>query len=174
MPIVLCASYQEGATTYFWGYHRIPTMAFRAAQTEVLQLKAQGQLRESEQLGWLERLRSIKPKRQFLWAAGSGFVLVLVFAMLRLRLTWWPLHPVLFLVWGTYPLAVLSSSFFLGWFAKKMVVRFGGDRLLKRIRPMMIGVIAGEISGALVFMIVGAVYYFVTGDKPVSYRFFPR
>jgi hypothetical protein len=174
VPIVLCASYQEGATTYFWGYHRIPTMAFRAAQTEVLQLKAQGQLRQSEQLGWLERLRSIKPKKQFLWAAGSGFVLVLIFAMLRLRLTWWPLHPVLFLVWGTYPLAVLSASFFIGWFAKKMVVRFGGDRLLKRIRPMMIGVIAGEICGALVFMIAGAVYYFVTGDKPVSYRFFPR
>jgi len=33
---------------------------------------------------------------------GFGFIGVAVFALLRFRFSWWPLHPVLFLMWGTY------------------------------------------------------------------------
>ena len=50
------------------------------------------------------------------------------------------------------------------------MVRSGfGARLL-----LMIGVIVGEISGALLFMIVGGIYFLVTGKQPISYVYFPR
>jgi hypothetical protein len=38
----------------------------------------------------------------------------------------------------------------------------------------MVGIIAAEIVGALVFMIAGALYFAKTGQPPISYRFFPR
>ncbi|OGV87274.1 MAG: hypothetical protein A3K19_13250 [Lentisphaerae bacterium RIFOXYB12_FULL_65_16] len=175
VPIVLVASYDFGTPTqYHWSYYRVPTMAFRAAEPEILKLKATGTLEQSEALSGWQRLAHIRPPAKFLWAAGSGFVLVIVFAILRLRVPWWPLHPVLFLIWATYPLAAMSHSFLIGWMVKKASVRFGGNRLVEKLKPFMVGVIAGEILGALFFMIVGAVYYFATGEKPLSYRFFPR
>ncbi|MBN2452381.1 MAG: hypothetical protein JXR77_18485 [Lentisphaeria bacterium] len=173
--IVLIASYDFGTPTHYgWSYHRIPTMPFRAAEPALMQLKATGLLAESEALSGWQRLAAMKPDAKFLWAAGFGFVGVVVFSMLRLRVPWWPLHPVLFLIWATYPLAVMSHSFLLGWMVKKAALRFGGNRLVQRMKPFAIGVIGGEICGALVFMAVGAVYFFWTGRKPITYRYFPR
>jgi uncharacterized integral membrane protein len=71
-------------------------------------------------------------------------------------------------------MAFTCWSFLIGWMVKKAAVRFGGQHMVKKLKPLMIGIISAEIAGALVFMIVGAVYYFHTGEKPISYRFFPR
>ena len=173
--IVLCANYHFGTcTNYNWSYQRVPTMPFRALETEVLKLDAVGALEEAEHLPWHQRFNRIMPKESFLWAAGFGFAAVLVFSMLRLRIPWWPLHPVMFLLWATYPMSFTCWSFLIGWAVKKAAVRFGGQHMAKKLKPLMIGIIAGEIIGALVFMVIGAVYYFNTGEKPISYRFFPR
>ena len=175
MFVVIVASYHFGTPVdYHWSYQRIPQMAFRAVQPEVMQLKALDLLEESRQLSPLERLRGIKPKPMFAWAAGTGFVFVLVFAVLRLRVPWWPLHPCLFLIWATYPLSVMSHSFLIGWMIKKCALKYGGNRVVRTLKPLAIGTIAGEIFGALVFMVVGVIYYFHTGDKPITYRYFPR
>jgi hypothetical protein len=81
----------------------------------------------------------------------------------------------MFLLWATYPMAATCHSFFVGWMIKKGAVRFGGTQMVRKLRPFMIGVIAGEIMGAMTFMIVGAVYFFVqNGLKPKAYRYFPR
>jgi hypothetical protein len=175
ITVVLIASYDFGTPTqYHWSYYRVPTMPFRAAEPALMQLKATDRLDASEGMSGWERLRRMKPERAFAWAAGTGFLGVIVFSILRLRVPWWPLHPVLFLIWATYPLAAMSNSFLLGWMVKKMSLRFGGNRLVQRLKPLAIGVIGGEICGALVFMIVGAVYFFCTGSKPITYRYFPR
>jgi hypothetical protein len=175
IPIVLVASYDFGTPTqYHWSYYRIPTMPFRAGEPALMQLQATGRLDGSECLAGWERLREARPSNAFLWAAGTGFAGVIVFSILRLRVPWWPLHPALFLIWATYPLAAMSNSFLMGWFIKKLSLRFGGNRLVQRLKPFAIGVIGGEICGALVFMLVGAVYFFCTGNKPITYRYFPR
>jgi hypothetical protein len=175
VTVVLVASYDFGTPTqYHWSYYRVPTMPFRAAEPALMQLKATDALADSEGLSGWERLRHLKPGRLFLWAAGTGFLGVIVFSFLRLRVPWWPLHPVLFLIWATYPLAAMSNSFLMGWMIKKMSLRFGGNRLVQRLKPFAIGVIGGEICGALVFMVAGAVYFFCTGHKPITYRYFPR
>ncbi|MBT4822788.1 MAG: hypothetical protein HON70_44185, partial [Lentisphaerae bacterium] len=99
---------------------------------------------------------------------------VILFSFLRLRFPWWPLHPVVFLLWATYPMSFMSHSFLMGWFVKKMSVRFGGSKMVRKLRPLMIGIIAGEIAGALFCMIGGALFYAITGEKQMNYRFFPR
>lgn len=107
-------------------------------------------------------------------AFGFGVIAVLFFSFLRLRVPWWPLHPVMFLLWATYPMSMTCHSFFLGWMLKKAAVRFGGIRMARVLRPLMIGIIAGEILAAVIFMIVGFLYYLDTGQKPLPYRWFPR
>jgi len=100
-------------------------------------------------------------------------VAVIVFSILRLRLPWWPLHPMLFLLWATWPMVVISHSFLLGWAIKKTVVRFGGSSLVRKLKPLMVGIIAGEVAGAFFCMLAGIIYYICTGEKQLSYRFIP-
>jgi hypothetical protein len=38
----------------------------------------------------------------------------------------------------------------------------------------MFGVIAAEIAAAVGFMAAGALYFAITGGRPVYYQFFPR
>ena len=139
-----------------------------------MQLQAVDALAASEQLSGWERLLAIHPKPAFLWAVGFGVVGVLGFSFLRLRTRWWPLHPCLFLLWETYPLSTMSHPFLMGWLVKKLCMRFGGNRLVVKLRPLAIGVISAEILGALIFMVVGLIYYWHTGEKPKTYRYFPR
>ncbi len=175
IAVVLIATYDMGApTNYNWSHQRLPTMPFRAAEPELLRLKALGCLAEAESLPWTRRLGRVMPADNFLWAFGAGFGLVLVCSALRLRLPWWPIHPAMFMLWATYPMSVTCWSFFFGWLIKVSTLRFGGNRAAIRLKPLMIGVIASELFAALVFMAAGAVYFFVTGQKPLIYRYFPR
>jgi hypothetical protein len=104
---------------------------------------------------------------------GSGFVLVLITSLLRLRFTWWPLHPVLFLCWGTYPAMAFSASLMVGWMIKTAVTKFGGGKKYHELKPLMIGIIAGDLLGGLLFMAVSGIYYARTGIAPMNYWIFP-
>jgi hypothetical protein len=41
------------------------------------------------------------------------------------------------------------------------------------VRPLMVGVIAGELLSGLFWMLVGALYFFITGTAPINYSIFP-
>lgn len=92
-----------------------------------------------------------------------GLAMALGLSMLRLRFTWWPLHPVMLLVWGTFPLHVLAPSFFLGWLLKTGVTTFGGGRTYRSAKPFFIGMIAGEFAASLFWLVIGLIYYLQTG-----------
>jgi hypothetical protein len=94
-----------------------------------------------------------------LWITlGAAIVLLLNFA--RSRLLWFPLHPLGFLVASNFPIAKLWFSFFLGWGLKSLILRFGGHDSYRAARPLMIGLILGNLSAMVVWMIVG----FFTGN----------
>jgi hypothetical protein len=64
-------------------------------------------------------------------------------------------------------------SFMIGWAIKAAAVRYGGWRLVQRVQPFMIGLIAGDMLGAFVPAIISAVYYLITGAPPPSYNIMP-
>ena len=172
--VVLWANYNYGVPKYGWSYYRVPTMALRPAAGQVDVLREDLRLAESESLTPLTRLLRIEPQAKYLWAAGSGFALVLVCSALRLRYPWWPLHPIVFLVWATWPLWAFSFSFLIGWAIKSAVTKIGGQGACRRTRPLMIGAIAGDLLAAMLFMVHGGVYYLATDTMPTAYRYFPR
>jgi hypothetical protein len=175
VPVVLAANYTHGAPLVDgWGSWCVPRFAFDKVAEASLRLEAMGQLAASQALAPWQRLTAMEPQTAFLWAAGLGAGAVLLCSFLRLRFERWPLHPVMFLAWGTWPLMCFSPSFLLGWAAKKLVTRFGGHGLHVRAMPFLIGVIAGDILGGLLFMAVGAVYYAISHQPAPGYYAFPE
>ena len=172
--LVLWSNYDRGVPVDAWGYRRTPSSVFDAVTPQVDTLALSGELDESRGLSSVQRIARMAPSDRFLWSVGIGIVLVLVFGALRLRLPWWPLHPVMFLVWATWPALAFSFSFLLGWMVKQLVARLGGSRMHHAAKPLMIGIIAGELLGGAVFMVAGAVYHAVTGLQPEKYMIFPR
>ncbi|MGQ9662759.1 MAG: DUF6785 family protein [Kiritimatiellia bacterium] len=120
-----------------------------------------------------ERLLHIRPDPRFLLAAGTGFALMVVFVVLRLRYTWWPLHPVLILAFGAGLLYKFCASFLLGWLIKVVIMRLAGVARYNRCRPLMMGLIVGDLSGSFLIMLVSWVYFLVTGVQSPAAAWLP-
>jgi len=171
---VLWLQYDRGAGLIdTWATKSVPTMGFELVNEEVQSLATDGMLARAETMNLCARILAIRPRKNFVGFAALGFGLFGLCAFLRIRFSKWPLHPILFLVWGTYPINAFGTSFLIGWIVKMLVVRFGGGNTYQHLKPLMVGIIAGELLGGLVFMVVGAIYYAVTGFPPAQYRIFP-
>jgi hypothetical protein len=153
--------------------HYLPKMPFDTLSRYGAESAAQGTLaRATAASGW-SKLSLVQPEEGAVLWLTIGVVLALGTAAARLRLPWWPLHPVAFLIWNTYPIIMFGPSFLLGWLVKAAVVGMTGARGYHAVRPLMIGVIAGELLSGLFWMGVGALYFFITGKTPATYSIFP-
>jgi len=110
-----------------------------------------------------------RPVRNFFTAIGVGLALVVGCSWLRLRFPHWPLHPVMFLVWGTGNMSLYAPSFLLAWLIKGVVLKYGGQRIYLQSRGFFVGLVAGEFAAALLWAGVGAVYYLNTGQLGESF-----
>lgn len=84
---------------------------------------------------------------------GAGVVWLLTFA--RARFTWFPLHPLGYIMASGYPITRLWFPFFVGWLVKTLVMKFGGGDTYVRVRPFMIGLIFGNLSAMVMWMLIG-------------------
>lgn len=174
LPVVLWANYNYGRPSWdIFSTRIVPKLTHNAAGRAVTKLRLSGQLAESENYTAWQRIANARPQEKYLWSAGAGMAAVLVCSVLRLRFSWWPIHPIMFLGWGSWGLKVLCHSFLLGWLIKMVVTRLGGSRTYRRVQPLMIGVIAGDLLSGLAFMITGATYYATTGLIPKLFRILP-
>ena len=152
-----------GGTVYGWA-NSAAAMPFEMLQRNLRRLPGEpGQWADFQ---WTH----LRANRTFLWAAGVGFALVMGCNALRLRHAWWPIHPVLFLVWGTIPACWMGPSFLVGWMLKVAITRFGGGRLYRRCRAIFIGMVAGEFVAGIFWMGVGLIYYLVTRTPGPIFR----
>jgi hypothetical protein len=139
---------------------------FNAAQMAITRLEMTDGLAQAQESGGWQRLISARPDSRFLVSAGVGFGLLILFSLLRLRYTWWPFHPVFLLGFGTF--GRFGASFILGCLIKVLITRFGVANQYARVKPMMLGVIVGDLGGGFLFMIVSWIYYAVTGLQGVN------
>jgi hypothetical protein len=70
-------------------------------------------------------------------------ITVFLFVMRRLFL-WWPLHPIGYVMAGSYSIYHLWWPTFIGWLAKFSVLKFGGLRTYQKLKPFFIGLVLGE------------------------------
>ena len=174
VPVTLYWHYDKGMGQVTDGWTRnVPRMSFDATVRAVERLEAQDQLEQAgRHRGWAW-LRSVTPNKPCVLAFGIAMGLVLLFAGARLRFPRWPLHPVMFLILGTYQSRTLAFSFLVGCLFKVLVTKYGGASAYQKLKPLMIGVIAGDMLGGLLPMIIGAIYWWYTGLPPKMFKVGP-
>lgn len=178
LPVTLYVQYDQGGAIWEgWAERSVPKMPFMNAIAVEQRLAAQGlyeggAARETGASGtsWLGR---VSPNATCVWLMLAGLAAVLLFSAARLHFNWWPLHPLLFVTWATYPARLICGAFLLGWFIKAVVMKYGGSHVHNRLKPIMIGLIAGEVLGGVIPSIASAIYYFATGLPPKAFHVLP-
>ncbi len=170
----LTMQYQRGVDANDWVAAELqPAMAFEHTSRQITNARAFGKFEEAEAAGGLAWLGGIGHDWQVIGLAGLGFALFVGCAFLMLRVPKWPLHPVIFVIWGTLPSMWFGWSFLIGWLIKISVVNMGGHSAYRKLTPLIAGLIAGEVLAALGWIAVGATYYFVNGTIPPRYSILP-
>jgi len=119
--------------------------------------KTTGKLEESVNKGAWERLSvtNAKPVRFLAKWFFVGFIATVVLTFLRLRFTWWPIHPVVMAVWGSWFMAGFGFSFLIGWALRSALSSLFGEAMVEKAKPAMVGVIAGELVAAAFWLGLG-------------------
>ena len=91
------------------------------------------------------------------FGAGAGWVALTM--LLRRALLWFP-HPIGFLMFTNPLMHFLWFSFFLGWVAKKIVVRYGGKPTYDIVQPIFIGLIMGELIAVFLWPTLALIFEF--------------
>ncbi|MBI5725369.1 MAG: hypothetical protein HZA50_15540 [Planctomycetes bacterium] len=175
IPAVLWANYNFGKPKYDgWSTEAMPKTAFDIASKAISKLQMDGKLQESLGYSAWQRVTHAEVINRFGSAVLIGFVLALAVSILRLRFAWWPIHPVIFLMWGNWGISLVAFSFLIGWILKTLVTRLGGSQNLQRAQALMIGVIAGDLLAGLLFMGFGGGYYLFMDKFPPQFSILPR
>jgi hypothetical protein len=98
---------------------------------------------------------------------GVGAALVALLGAGRLLVPGWPFHPLGYIASMPYPTRMIWFSFFIGWLAKVLIMRYGGPGLYLRLKPVALGLIAGEAIVAAVFLLVQAGLH-LGGHEPAT------
>jgi len=77
-----------------------------------------------------------------------------------LKIPKWPLHPVGLLLAYTWFGDTVWMSVAFGWMLRSVLVLFGGARLYRRLGPLFLGLIVGEVLAAIVWFSVSGVLAF--------------
>ena len=167
--------YQDGSFNDNWASVSVPSIHLDAAARGLDMLADTGLQKAADSTSGVAKLglvSGIGHARELSWICIGGAAVVF-FSMLRFSFGWWPLHPVLFLVWGTYPMQCSWPSFMLGWAIKQLMVKFAGGKSYNQFKPFFIGIVLGEIFAVAVVIVVGFLYYLSTGTIAKTYSIMP-
>ena len=156
------------ATSDNFAPHGASTRAFDISARLVSGLKDVGDYEASCSGSFLGRLRLARPDTQTTPFFLGGIAIVAVLSLLRFKFARFPIHPVAFMVWGSYACGVCWGSFLVGWFAKTLVVRFGGGRAYQDFKPLFIGILAGETVFLGLHVLYNLICLFLNGTAPTA------
>lgn len=166
VPVTLYLQYDRGAIATAGGW-MLALSHFPGDNIVEMtqQLRAQGSLEISESLSGWGRLLHMRPQWHLVAAFAAALSLALTFAFCRLRFARWPFHPVVLVFMHGGQAVTMAWSFLIGCAIKASVTHYGGARLYDRVKPLMIGLIAGDLVGRFIPMGVGIVHYLATGRQ---------
>lgn len=73
------------------------------------------------------------------------------------RFVGFPLHPAGFIFAAGYPMQCFWFSYLLAWLLKSLIMRYGGQKLYQRLRPLAFGLILGDALNGAVWIIIGLI-----------------
>jgi hypothetical protein len=90
---------------------------------------------------------------------GFGVLAMGLLTACSYRLSWWPLHPIGFIVPLAFPVRASALSVFVAWAAKSVILRIGGIQLYRKSQPFFLGIIAGYVAGIAFGLVVDVVFF---------------
>jgi len=105
--------------------------------------------------GLIEKPRTADARGWIATGVGAGAMLLM--SMARRQFAWWPINPV------GLPIAVVSwtqylwFSVFLAWVLKSRFLKYGGPKLYLKLRPLFLGLVLGQYTGAAFWTIVDVI-----------------
>ena len=157
-----------------WANRWHPVLPFNALARRIADLESTGRLERVVAEAAEGPLSAMDPDAGAIGWLLLGGALVVACAFARLRLTWWPIHPVLFFMLGSTASIRMAWSFLVGWAVRAAVVRLGGVSAYHAALPLAVGMIAGELLAALGWQITGISYYLITHLPPARYLILPN
>ena len=94
---------------------------------------------------------------------GLGALVYSLLSVCHYRFSWWPLHPIGLTVSSIWMLQRIAVSVFIAWAAKRLILRFGGAGLYRRLRPFFIGLVVGFFAGVGISYAVDVLWFFGKG-----------
>lgn len=142
-----------GVASAFWAYlHVMYQVGYESATFTGPAIWAFGRAPWAKLESWLAQ--PSQPDLGSSIAYGVGFVLMLVLTALRVRFVGWPLHPVGYLVSGSFGLFRLWLPIFFTWLVKLLLLRYGGLKAYRKGLPFFIGLILGEFTAGFVRTVI--------------------
>lgn len=86
----------------------------------------------------------------------AGFTILL--AALRMKLVFFPFHPVGYVLANTLTLSSFAVPFFIAWLAKTLVLRYGQMTLHRRVVPFFLGLVVGDIAVQSFWTLMGRIF----------------
>jgi len=100
--------------------------------------------------GWLAAPPNVPEQRHNGVAVAVGAGVTLLLSVLRLRLPWFPFHPVGYAISSSWSLSLLWMPLFVAWLLKLLLLRYGGLKMYRQVLPFFLGMILGEcVLGSL-------------------------
>ena len=79
-----------------------------------------------------------------------GLLLALLVVFMRMRFSWWHLHPAGYVISSTHSMRAYWLLFMMAWFIKWIILKKGGLKAYRTALPFFLGIILGEfIVGGL-------------------------
>ncbi|MDH7601666.1 MAG: hypothetical protein QHI38_05910 [Armatimonadota bacterium] len=120
-----------------------------------------------ESAGILLRKTAYFDHRAPLWFA-VGLVFTFFLYAMRARFWWWPFHPLGYAIGCAWPAVVYWSSFFVGWLAKSLILRYGGATTYRSFRPFFLGLILGEFTTGIIWALLSGLLGVASPAIPIS------
>lgn len=131
LGLAIFLSYMKGAQEMSeWFYSNGPQRAMDTARTAARAIP----VFDGPTTGW--------------YALGGIWVGLTMF--LRQTLFWFP-HPIGFIMQANPLIGPVWFSFFIGWFCKKVVVKYGGRATFDKVRVFFLGLIVGELLSVFIW-----------------------
>ena len=89
--------------------------------------------------------------------AGTGIVLTILLAGMRMRFLWWNLHPVGYAISGSWAINPMIGSIFVGWLLKWLILKYGGIRWHRGAIPFFLGIVLGEFLVGSFWSLLGII-----------------
>jgi len=97
-----------------------------------------------------------RPNWPFVYWNGVGVAVMALLVWLQRTFLWWRLSPVGYLMCWSPALEQIAGSFFFGWLASTLSLRYGSLGFYRRARPFFLGLIVGEFLGVVLWLLVDA------------------